>query len=95
MSGKSHQGRRKQTARSKRRKGGRDHFAAVAQQQAVVPPQEAVAHTKVPDSVASVPTPRATLASVQHPYIGSELRRIGILAGIILVILAVLAQVLP
>ena len=42
----------------------------------------------------SVPTPRAKPAVVRYPYITSELLTIGILAGLMLVILIVLALVL-
>ena len=95
MPGKSWQGRRRHPARSKKRKGRRSPPTGVAQRQAVAPTYEAVAHPEVSTPSVSVPTPRATLAAVRHPYIFSELRRIGILAGIMLVILVVLAQVLP
>jgi len=94
MPGKSRQGRRKQTARSKKRKGRRSPSSAVAQQQAVASTHEAAVRPEVSTLSASVPTSRATLTTVQHPHIVSELRRIGILAGVILVILVVIARVL-
>ena len=43
---------------------------------------------------ASAHTPPAVLRTAQYPHIIGELRRIGILAGIIIVILIVLALVL-
>ncbi len=93
MSGKS--GRRRQMTRSKRRKGGRSPSAEVARQPIVAPAHEAVVLPKVSIPSASVPPARATLTIVRHPHITSELRRIGILAGVILVILVVIALVLP
>jgi hypothetical protein len=45
-------------------------------------------------SAPSKPTPAAKSRIAEYPYITTELRRIGILAGIILVILIVLALVL-
>jgi len=65
-----------------------------AQQPAVTQAYKPAAAPKVAAPPASVPTPLATLTAVRHPYIVTELRRIGILAGIMLVILVVLALVL-
>ena len=93
MSGKS--GRRRHMTRSKRRQGGRSSSTEVARQPIVAPAHEAVVLPKVSIPSASVPPARATLTIVRHPHITSELRRIGILAGVILVILVVIALVLP
>jgi len=93
MSGKS--GRRKQLARSKRKKGERSPSTEVARQPIVPTAHEAAVPIKVSVPLASVPSPKSTLTTVRHPHIVGELRRIGILAGIILVILVVIAQVLP
>lgn len=64
-------------------------------------PQPAVAQTSQPVtpprlSIPSVsaPTPKAAPTTAQYQYITAELRRIGILAGIVLAILIVLALVL-
>ena len=88
MPGKSRRGRTKPSARSKKR---RDIVTRVA-------PQPLASETSEP----AVPAPTSpstsgssgVLAGVRYPYIGRELRRIGILAGIMLVILVVLALVL-
>ncbi len=93
MSGKS--GRRRHMARSKRRKDRRSPSAGVTQQPTVAAAQEAVVLPKVSIPSASVPPSGVTLTAVRHPHIVSELRRIGILAGIILIILVVIARVLP
>ena len=88
MPGKSHRKRGKHSARSKKR---RDTLAQVA-------PQQPVKETYRPVTVAAPPpvrqAPRETPA-VRYPYVASELRRIGILAGVMLVILIVLSLLLP
>lgn len=83
MPGKS---RRRHPSRSKKGKGRRNHSAMVAQRQAV-------SHPEVPTPSVAVPTPIVTPTTARHPYIVTELRRISILAGIILAILVVLALV--
>ncbi|MFC1942090.1 hypothetical protein ACFLWU_02610 [Chloroflexota bacterium] len=55
-------------------------------------PSQAAAFSTPPPPRAPAPMARAKV--IQHPYIIAELRRIGILAGITLVILIVLAIVL-
>jgi len=62
-----------------------------AQQQVVAQPDKPAVPPKV--AAPSVGAPTLTLA--RYPYVVTELRRIGILAGIILVILVVLFLVLP
>jgi len=57
-----------------------------AQQQVVAQPDKPVAPPKVAAPLAGMPT----LTLARYPYVVTELRRIGILAGIILVILVVL-----
>ena len=42
----------------------------------------------------NMPTPMAKSAAVKYPYIATELRFIGVLAGIMLITLVVLALVL-
>jgi hypothetical protein len=42
----------------------------------------------------AAPAPRKTVAGLRYPYVAAELRRIGLLAGIIMVVLIVLALVL-
>jgi len=54
-------------------------------------PQPVVTQTRKPVASPRLPTPKV----MPHPYITAELRRIGILAGIVLAILIVLALVLP
>ena len=92
MSGKSRR-RGRHLSRSKRRKGGKAFSAPVALAPAVAQKSELPPRADAPVPSAKAPTPKPTVA--QHPNIAAELRRIGILAGIILIILVVLFFVLP
>ena len=94
MPGKSRHGRGKHPSRSKRKKGKQRFSAAVIQQQAVAETPKPVAPPRVAAPSASAPTPMPVLTAVRHPYILAELRRISILAGVILAILVVLVLVL-
>jgi len=97
MPGKSQHGNRKHHPQSKKSKAKQRYTAMAAAQPAVAQaPRAAIPATvpATPASSASVPTSPQALKTVKHPYITAELRRIGILAGIILVILVVLALVL-
>ena len=94
MPGKSRRGRGKRLPLSKKRKSRRHFLAPVAQQQAVAQTYEPVSRPSGSAPLASVPIPMAKLAAVRYPHIVTELRTIGILAGIMLIILAVLALVL-
>ena len=87
MPGKS---QRKQSKKRKHRQG---YPAIPAQRQALVQTDKPVSQPEAPPST-KVPTPIATLRAARYPYIAFELRRIGILAGIILAILIVLVLVL-
>jgi len=91
MPGKS---RQKHQSQSKKRKRKRGSSAIVAQQPPISETHEPVSQPVVSASSASVVTPKTTQTAVHYPYIVSELRRIGILAGITLAILVVLALVL-
>jgi len=91
------QRKKKRSLSGKKKKGRRSTVGAVAQQQVDTQTPEPIAPLKVatPPPSASVPAQMPESAAVQHPYILAELRRIGILAGIILAILVVLVLVLP
>jgi len=93
MPGKS-RGGHKHTAQRKKEKIRRDFAITGAQQQAVAQDDKSISQTLAP--VSKVLKPRSTLSSVvQHPYITTELRRIAILAGVMLAILVVLYLVIP
>ncbi len=88
MPGKSKKRKGKFQPHSKRKKGRRSHPVVVSQQQAAPRAEKAVA--AMPEVAATSPAP----AVVKNPELATELRRIGILAGIILTALIILALVL-
>ena len=97
MTGKSRRSKGKHHARSKKSKA-KQRYTAVASQQQVAAPVASSVETAAP---AQVPVPSARVRTapskpgkVRYPYITAELKRIGILAGIMLAILIVLALVL-
>jgi hypothetical protein len=94
MPSKSRHSRGKQSFQGKKRKGKRIPTVTVAQEQAVSPtePPATPARRAAPPLSAPTPTPPP---AASHPHIAAELRRIGILAGIMLAALAVLAFTLP
>ena len=94
MPGKSRHGKGKQSVRCKRRRSGRGSVAIAAQQPPVSQAYETVPKPKVSTPSPSTSTPSAAVSTIRYPYIVAELRRIGILAGIMLVILVVLTLVL-
>ena len=91
MPDKSRRGKGRHPPRSKRKKIARGSIAA--QQLPVSQTYESVPQSEVSARATSVPTPSATVTTVRYPYITTELRRIGILAGIMLVVLVVLSLV--
>ena len=94
MSGKSRRKKGKHLPQSKRRKSRQPFLAAAVRQPVVAQTREPVSRPQAPTPSVSVPTTMAKLAAVRYPHVATELRMIGILAGIILVILAILALVL-
>jgi len=93
MPSKSHGGH-KHTSQRKKGKVKRDFTITGAQQQAVAQDDSSVPQTLTP--VPKVLKPRATPSNImQHAYISDELRRIAILAGVMLAILVVLYFVVP
>ncbi len=93
MPGKSQRSRRKHSFPGKKKKGRRSPAGVVAQQQAGIQIDKPVALPRVVLPAVSTPAPLSVLTPLRHPYILTELRRTGILAGIMLVILVVLALV--
>ena len=94
MPGKLRHGKGKHPVRSKRKRSGHGSTAIAAQQPLISQTNEVVPKPEVsaPSPITSAPS--ATVSTVRYPYIVAELRRIGILTGIMLVILVVLALVL-
>jgi hypothetical protein len=91
-------------AKSKHGKGKHPHQSrrskAIQRQASSAIKQSAVAETQLPTAsiditpVPKVRTESAIVKTMQYPFIVNELRRIGILAGIILVVLVILAIIL-
>jgi len=94
MPGKSRRSKGKHSVRGKRKRSGRGSLAISARQMPVSQAYEPVSKPEVSAPSPTVPTPTTTVATIRYPYITTELWRIGILAGIILVILVVLYLVL-
>ena len=80
--------------RSKRRKGQQGAQIIATPPQPIAQSYRSAPQPKVPAPTVSVPTTTVTPAAAQHPYILLELRRTGILGGIIVAILIVLVFVL-
>lgn len=93
MPSKSQHGRKKRSFQGKKKKGRRSPPGVVTQRQVATQTDKPVVSPKVVTPSASTPTPMPVLTAVRYPYILTELRRIGIIAGIMLVILVVLALV--
>ena len=92
MPGKSRHGKGKHAHLSKKSRAKQRHGTMALQPPvATAAPQPATTASMPPPPRS--PTSPARLKTAQYPYITTELRRIGILAGIILVILVVLALV--
>ena len=94
MPGKARHGKGKHPHQSKKSKA-KQRYGDMAFQQHVsadIPKPATTVSTPSPKS--TTPTAPAKSRTAQYPYITTELRRIGILAGIILVVLIVLALVL-
>ena len=92
MSDKSQHRRSKQPTRNKKRKNRQGFSATVTRQPAASQNYVPVSPALTPS--AKVKTPTSPLSPVQHPYITAELRRIAILAGIMLAILVILSLII-
>ncbi len=93
MPGRAQHSKGKHTPHSKKRKGRRSHPSNVSQQQSLDLTDEAVAPPeKIVTPLTDVVTPPPP--AVKCPNLLIELRRVGILAGVMLAILLTLALVL-
>jgi hypothetical protein len=93
MSGKSRHSKRKHSTLSKRVKQRQHSLATTAQQSVTVPASMLATPANKTEPRKSIPTLSGTPAN-QYAYVAAELKKIGILTGIILVILIVLALIL-
>ena len=95
MAGKSKHKRGKRYHPGSKKGKSRRHFtASITQQPAVTETHEDISQPIVSAPRITTPSPAAK-AIARYPYITTELRTIGILAGIILIILTVLFFLLP
>ena len=94
MPGKSRHGKGKQPVRAKKKRSGHGSMSVTAQPSPVSQAHRLVSQPEVSTPPPSKSTPSSTISTIRYPYITAELRRIGILAGIALIILVVLALVL-
>ena len=94
MPGKSRRGHSKQLSQSKKKKSRVSPSTIAVQKSAVASTPGPVAASKVAAPATSASTPIRKPIAIRYPFVTVELRRIGILAGIMLVILVVLALVL-
>ncbi len=96
MIGKSQHGKRKHSFRDKKKRSQQYTSVATSQHSVAAQPIGPAAAPRPTAPAVSVPAPttktKTTIA--RYPYIVAELRRFGILAGIALVVLIVLALVL-
>ena len=90
MPSKRRHGHRKKLARSKRSKSTPLSSTVITHQEAVAQPVKPVAPPKLSTPSADM----SIMTSARYPHVVAELQRIGILAGIMLVILVVLSLVL-
>ena len=88
MTGKS---RRKQGKKSPNRKvRSQQRPAAATQAPAAPPPNEVITQPEATSPPAALPRQSAKPQTIHFPYIATELRTIGILAGIMLIVLIIL-----
>ncbi|MFC2001336.1 hypothetical protein ACFLUZ_02390 [Chloroflexota bacterium] len=84
----------KHPSKSKKRRERQRSQVTVAYQPVAAQTSKPAVPTDMPAPRAKVPAPSAASRVARYPYITTELRRIGILAGIIIAILVVLALIL-
>jgi len=93
MAGKSRRKRAKQTQR--RQIDVRQRPATATQMPVTPKPGESVAQPEASSPPVTVSRQATTNQTIRHPYIASELRTIGILAGIMVIILVISYFALP
>ena len=79
---------------SKKNQERRDALATVSQPPIATQTSKPAVHSDLSVHPARASTPKAKSSMARYPYVVTELKRIGVLAGIMLVILIVLALVL-
>ena len=94
MPGRPRHKKGKHIVQSKKRKDRLSHPTPLASEARAVQTEEAVSPPVVRSPSINAPIPMPEPAVIRYPYISAELRTISILAGIMLILLIVLASVL-
>lgn len=97
MPGKSRSKKGKYSSLAKKGKSRSNHSATPLRQPSagqIAQPEQAGSSPRVPAIPASAPVPKTEIGAGQYRYVAAELRTIGILVGILLVALFVLASIL-
>jgi hypothetical protein len=94
MPGKPRHGKRKHSTLNKRKRERQRSLPATTRQPETAQVSMPTFSTGKVDSKTSMPAPTKTPTTDDYAYVIAELKRIGILTGVILVILIVLALVL-
>ena len=94
MASKSRRKRGKQSFHGKRRKGKLTPFLKTAEPATACQTDTPAAIPAVTAPPESKPVPAPTPAAARYPYVSSELKRIGIIAAIMIAVLVILSRVL-
>ncbi len=94
MPGKTRRKRAKLSGQSKKKRARQNQLAAAARQPVATQAQKPVPPSDISVSPVTEPAPTVKVSVIRHPFIVSELRTIGILAAVMLVVLIVLGLVL-
>lgn len=94
MTGKRRRSRGKHLSHSKKGKSRQSHLSAVSQRQSVSLADKVTAPPEVVTPLANTQALIPTSVKYKYPNLPYELRKVGILAGLILAILILLALVL-
>ncbi len=95
MSSKSRRKRGKHSFQDKKRKGKLTSASIATEAHVVTEPHAPATSPPASAPQVSTPAPKIAPATSEYPYVASELKRIGILAAIMLAVLITLSQVLP
>jgi hypothetical protein len=94
MPSKSRRKRGKHSFQGKKKKGMLTHVPTTAEQPVATQTYAPAAPSPTTAPPASAPTPTSQTAVAGYHYVPSELKRIGILAGIMIAVLVILSRVL-
>ncbi len=95
MPGKSGRKRGKYSQPAPKKKSRPIRPAVTAEQATVAQEQQPVDHPRVPVPKVEVPVATTKPIAVEHPFVATELRTIGVLAAIMLTVLVLLSIFMP